>query len=357
MTHTITMLYLSGNGDAAWNVCKALNGENYCVRLEEIFSRSFERGAVAVDSVDGAIAVALAMCGLTYGGYVFVPTYSGSLHVDILHSLGASVVFVDSDPLTHCISVAALETAFEWASLQSRLPCAVVIDDAFGSVADFTRLLPVCRAYGVPVIELACDGGLVGSSLFVDMQKKKLSKGDSLVNGNIERIGRNGDYVVVGFEQYSGSGAVLLVDREERERTLAIACREIADCVGWNCRMNNVVAAIDCSIVQNIKKIEERSKKNFTYLLNECSCICEKRMGDSFRYALCRRLDIKNRVEKSGFTVRTAPLLHCLDRYKDYPFFEHEQGFCVAKTLCDGFLIDMSFSPIFRRKLVKILKS
>ena len=44
-----------------------------------------------------------------------------------------------------------------WSELQGKPPKAVVADNAFGAVADYDVLCPLCKAWGVPLVELAFD--------------------------------------------------------------------------------------------------------------------------------------------------------------------------------------------------------
>src|SRR5262249_23146021 len=69
----------------------------------------------------------------------------------------ATPVFIDSDPASWNMSVAALERALEDRHAKGRLPKAVVIVNLYGQSADMAPILERCDRYGVPVVEDAAE--------------------------------------------------------------------------------------------------------------------------------------------------------------------------------------------------------
>ena len=113
--------------------------------------------ALAVSSGTAGIHLALRWLGVGAGDYVFCQdlTFIGSLGGVMYEK--AVPVFIDSEPGSWNMSPAALERALKWAKAQGKLPKAVIIVDLYGESADWDRLLPICRKYGVPVIEDAAE--------------------------------------------------------------------------------------------------------------------------------------------------------------------------------------------------------
>ena len=113
--------------------------------------------ALATSSGSAAIHLALRYFGVDAGDIVFCSsfTFAGSCF-PILYQ-DAKPVFIDSEPNSLNMSPDALEKAFKWATAKGKLPKAVIIVDLYGWSADYDKLLPICREYGVPVIEDAAE--------------------------------------------------------------------------------------------------------------------------------------------------------------------------------------------------------
>lgn len=192
--------------------------------------------ALAVSSGTAAIHLALRYYGVGPGDSVFCSdlTFAGSCNA--IMYCHATPVFIDSEPDSLNMSPAALEAAFDRAARQGTMPKAVIIVDLYGQSADWDRLLPICRRYGVPVIEDAAEA--LGS----------VYKG--------RRCGTFGDVGIFSFNgnkivTTSGGGMVVSDDGEAiakmlfwatqaRENELHYEHREY----GFNYRMSNVCAGI-----------------------------------------------------------------------------------------------------------------
>lgn len=324
------MLFIDKQGEAAAALNDALSGTNYVARLERELSAMTNRNAVAISTFDGAVHTALHLCGVQSFDYVFVPTFTFYSYLAPITNMGAVPVFLDCDPVTRCVSPLALEAAFVWASLQNKPPKAVVIDNAFGSIADYDRLIPLCKAWNVPTIVLCADA-LCGT-----------------YNG--KSCGSDGDYSVFGF---NGAGAVVCGD--DIVFAKQFARYEYTDGENYDYRLNNFIAALACAQISVAPKIHERNKANLTALLSSLDCIAPPVKGDSATYALIKTNRIKDLLAM-GFPVLRPPLAHLLSRYSDCHYFEHEQGYSVSAELAGNTLIGLDFSPFRRFKLISVLK-
>lgn len=328
------MIFIDRQGGAAGALCDSLSGADYASRLENALTDSTGRAAVAMCSSDAALHTALYLCGVTRGDYVFVPSYTFYSHIATVAHAGGVPVFLDCDPGTRCVSAAALETALVWAELQSKSPKAVIVDDAFGSVADYDELYPLCRAWNVPLIELACDA----------------------LGGDYKGVpcGASGDFGVLGFKRLAGGGGALLCG-DEHTAARGFARILYTEAENHDYKMHNAVAALVLAQLDAAEKISARAKKNVAALCAAVDCIVPPVAGDAAAYALCRASGMAAELKNAGYIVKTPPPVHTLPQYRDRPFFEHEQGFDMTGALSDCCLIDMDMSALKRVKLARML--
>lgn len=317
------MIFIDRQGEAVAALEDALSGTDYVARLEQEFSAAV-KPAVAVNTFDSGVHTALYLCGVKRGDYVFAPTFTFYSYLAPIANMGAKPVFLDIDPTTRCVSPLALETALVWASLQNKLPKAVIIDNAFGSKPDYDVIIPLCKAWNVPAVEL-CVGthNMYGEC----------------------------DYSVISLGTNSG-GAVICGDDCEQARKFTRY--EYTDGENHDYRLNNYSAALACAYLSVAPKILQRKKSNLIALAN-IDCAAPPVKHDNADYALCKTKNTKA-IAAAGFNVLHPPLVHELKRYSACQFFEHEQGYSVAASLKEYVLIDMDFSPIKRYKLISLLK-
>lgn len=119
--------------------------------------------AVSVNSGTAALKVALLALGIGPGDAVITVANTDIASSSAIRHTGADVVWVDVDPVTRTMDVAALEAAI---GPKTR---AIMPVDLFGHPADMPAILAIARRHGLPVIEDACialgatiDGTMVG---------------------------------------------------------------------------------------------------------------------------------------------------------------------------------------------------
>lgn len=336
--HTIRMIFIDRKGGAAGALCDSMSGVDYVARLQSELKQRYGKNTVAMSSADGALHTALHICGVRGGDYVFVPSYTFYTNISTVAHTGGIPVFIDCDPATRCVSELALDTAFLWAQLQNKLPKAVVIDNAFGAVADFDALMPLCKSYGVSVIELACDA-------FGGKYKGK-------------PCGSNGDFGVISFCKRVSGGGGALVCGEGSDEARAFARIVYSDGENHDYRMHNAIAALDCALLDPADKITERAKANLEQLMKITECIAQPTDGDAATYAFVKCAKHAAKIKDDGFDVKTPPPVHTLPQYSDRPFFEHEQGYCVCGAYHNEYcLIGLDMSAGKRLKLGKRLRA
>ncbi|MCH5160700.1 MAG: aminotransferase class I/II-fold pyridoxal phosphate-dependent enzyme [Clostridiales bacterium] len=329
------MLLIDRGSDAAGTVCNALDGTNFVERLECALTDMYSRDVIALSSPDGAIHTALHLCGVGAGDYVFVPTYTFYSYIATVSNLGAVPVFIDSDPVTRCMSSSALEAAFTWAELQRKTPKAVIVDNAFGSVADYSTLYPLVRSHGAFLIELACDA----------------------LGGDYSGVpcGGNGDYGILSFGKRLAGGGAALVCGGEKTAAARFTRAQYSSGESHDYRLHNIVAALSFALLGDIKKIASRGRSNLAALVS-ADLALPLVPGDAGAYAVCDLGAGSPRLSEMGFDVKRPPLVHTLYQYSHCTYFEHEIQYSVAEHLSKYALIGMDISTFARRKLTHILK-
>jgi dTDP-4-amino-4,6-dideoxygalactose transaminase len=123
----------------------------------EVAARVGTAEAVAVSSGTAAIHLSLLAVGAGPGDLVVVPTLTFVATANAVTYTGARPVFVDCDPATGNIDLTLLDHVLTQLQHEGRRPRAVIPVDMFGACVDYTRLLPMCAAAEVPVIEDAAE--------------------------------------------------------------------------------------------------------------------------------------------------------------------------------------------------------
>ena len=132
--------------------------------------------AVAMNSATSALHIACLALGVTTGDLVWTTPNSFVASANCAVYCGADVDFVDIDPVTLNMSVAALEQKLVQAKTSGRLPKVVIPVDFAGEAADLRAIRMLASTYGFRIVEDAShaiggryDGKPVGSSHLSDI--------------------------------------------------------------------------------------------------------------------------------------------------------------------------------------------
>jgi dTDP-4-amino-4,6-dideoxygalactose transaminase len=202
----------------------------------EVADRVGRAHAVALSSGTAGLHLALVALGARPGDVVVVPTLTFVATANAAVYTGAEPVFVDCEPDTGNLDPALLERALDELRRDGRRVAAVLPVDMFGSCADYARILPVCAAAGVPVVEDAAEAlGAVRDG------RPAASFGRAAV------LSFNGNKIITT----SGGGMLVSDDADlvARCRHLATQARqpvphyEHLD-TGYNYRLSNLLAAL-----------------------------------------------------------------------------------------------------------------
>ena len=106
-----------------------------------------------------ALQLALMIWNVGPGDAVFTSDFTYFASAGSASILGATPVLVDIDLATFNMSPDALEAAIQRVIAEGKLtPKVVVPVDLFGQPADYTRILPIARKYGLKVLEDGAQG-------------------------------------------------------------------------------------------------------------------------------------------------------------------------------------------------------
>lgn len=109
--------------------------------------------AVAVCNATAALHMACLALGVGPGDWVWTSPNSFVASANCALYCGAEVDFVDIDPLTRNMSVAALETKLALAQSRGTLPKVVIPVDFAGLPADVQAIRDLARTYGFRIVE------------------------------------------------------------------------------------------------------------------------------------------------------------------------------------------------------------
>lgn len=192
--------------------------------------------AAALSSGTAALHLALLILGVGPGDEVIVSSFTFAATANAVMYMGATPVFIDSDPITWNMDPGLLEEELAVCARRGKLPKAVIVVDLYGQCADYDRILAVCEKYGVPVVEDAAE------ALGANYKGKPAGS-----FGAAAAFSFNGNKIITT----SGGGMLVSSDAGmvERARHLATQARDRAPHyehseIGYNYRMSNLLAAV-----------------------------------------------------------------------------------------------------------------
>lgn len=229
------MKYIQKAFDTNWVVPLGPNVNGFEADLKAFAGENKE--VVALSAGTAAVHLALLACGVKPGDEVLVQTFTFCASSHPVTYLGATPVFVDSEPDTWNMDPQLLETAIkDRMEKTGRKPKAIVPVYLYGMPAKIDEILAVAEKYDIPVIEDAAEG--LGSRY------------DGRVCGTFGRYGVlsfNGNKMITT----SGGGALICPDEAAKQKIMfyATQARESYpyyqhEEIGYNYRMSNICAGI-----------------------------------------------------------------------------------------------------------------
>ena len=221
--------------DTNWVVPLGPNVNGFEGDLEQFMGEN--KQVVALSSGTAAVHLALLACGVGPGDEVLVQSFTFCASSHPITYLGATPVFVDSEPETWNMDPDLLEEAIEDRIAKTgKKPKAIVPVALYGMPYRIDKIMAIADKYDIPVIEDAAEG--FGS------------KFDGRVLGTFGRYGVlsfNGNKMITT----SGGGALVCPDAESKNEIMfyATQARESYpyyqhEKIGYNYRMSNICAGI-----------------------------------------------------------------------------------------------------------------
>lgn len=192
---------------------------------------------VALSAGTAALHLALIMAGVERGDEVIVQSMTFSASANPVKYLGATPVFVDSEPETWNMDPGLLEKGIrERIAATGKTPKAIVAVDLYGMPCKIGEISEVARRYGITLIEDAAEafGSRFGGRCCGTF-------------GNYGVLSFNGNKMITT----SGGGALVCHTPEERSRIMYLATQARKgyayyqhEEVGYNYRLSNISAGI-----------------------------------------------------------------------------------------------------------------
>jgi len=213
--------------------------------------------AIAVSSGSAALDVAVTALGLEESDEVILPAHTIISCAQAISRTGASIVLVDTDPVTWNMAIDQIEAAI------TPRTAAIMVVHTFGLPTDMAQIKKIADKHKLRIIEDAAQA--IG------------------VSCHGKQCGSFGDISIFSFYPNkhitTGEGGMIFCDDSalaERCRSLKNLCfkserRFVHDSIGWNYRMSNLNAAV--GLAQYEKLPEHLAKK--------------KRVGNLYRELLC----------------------------------------------------------------------
>ena len=229
------MKYIQEAFDTNWVVPLGPNVNGFEEDLKQFVGENKE--IVALSAGTAAVHLALLACGVGPGDEVIVQTFTFCASSHPVTYLGATPVFVDSEPESWNMDPALLGKAIEDRIAKTgKKPKAIVPVALYGMPYRIDEIMAIANKYEIPVVEDAAEG--FGSRF------------DGHVLGTFGRYGVlsfNGNKMITT----SGGGALICPDAEAKREIMfyATQAREAYpyyqhERIGYNYRMSNICAGI-----------------------------------------------------------------------------------------------------------------
>jgi dTDP-4-amino-4,6-dideoxygalactose transaminase len=194
------------------------------------------RHVAALSSGTAALHLALILLGVESNDEVLCQTMTFVASANPIIYLGATPVFVDSEPDTWNICPIHLENAIKDRIATGKKPKAIIAVHLYGMPYKVDAITEIANKYNIPIIEDSAEA--LGSSY-------KGRKCGSF--GAISTLSFNGNKIITT----SGGGALVMQTSEEKNKAIFLATQARDDAphyqhsqIGYNYRLSNVCAGI-----------------------------------------------------------------------------------------------------------------
>lgn len=190
----------------------------------------------ALSSGTAALHLGLIMLGVQPGDLVICQSMTFSASANPIMYLGATPVFIDSEPDTWNLCPQALEEAIQTSIAQGKKPKAIIAVHLYGMPFKADQIKAIAAQYQIPLVEDAANG--LGS-------RYKNQNCGTL--GDIGVLSFNGNKIITT----SGGGAIVTHNKKLKDRAVFLSTQARDNAphyqhseVGYNYRMSNICAGI-----------------------------------------------------------------------------------------------------------------
>ncbi len=216
------------------NSSKFINGPEVKMFQAELEEYLGVKHVIPCANGTDALQIAVMAANLVPGDEVITPNFTFAATVEVVAFLGITPVFVDVDPNTFNMDIAALEKAI------TPKTKAIIPVHLFGQCADMEPIIAIAKKHNLLIIEDTAQA--IGSTYtFSDGSKKK--------SGTMGQIGTTSFFPSKNLGCYGDGGALFTNDDD-----LAQKCRMIAnhgqrvqysyEILGINSRLDSIQAAV-----------------------------------------------------------------------------------------------------------------
>ena len=333
--------YIQHAFDTNWIAPLGPNVDGFEHDLEKYLGQ--EVSVAALSSGTAALHLALIILGVKAGDEVLCQSLTFSASANPILYLGATPVFVDSEPATWNMSPTFLREAIEDRISKGKKPKAIIAVHLYGMPALIDEIVEISQHFQIPLIEDAAEA--LGSNF----KNRPLG-----TFGDLSILSFNGNKIITT----SGGGA--LVSQNEgwikQARFLSTQARDPAphyqhSQIGYNYRISNVLAGIGRGQMEVISQRVSQRRYNFEFYkkalsnINQISFLDEP--GSDFfsnrwlttilfesSEARLKTYDYLNKLN-----IESRPLwkpMHLQPVFEKYPMYGHnictdlfERGLCL----------------------------
>jgi dTDP-4-amino-4,6-dideoxygalactose transaminase len=247
------MKYINNAFSTNWIAPLGPNVDSFEKELAEYIS---VRSCAALSSGTAAIHLALIVLGIKPGDEVLCSSFTFAASANPIVYLGATPVFVDSEPETWNMDPVLLEEAIEDRIKIGKKPKAIIIVHLYGMPAKILEIKKIAEKYKIPIIEDAAEA--IGS----EYNGKKCGS-----FGDIGILSFNGNKIITT----SGGGALISNNKDfvDHARFLSTQAADKAvhyqhSQIGYNYRLSNILAGIGLGQLKVVNERVESRRKNYS---------------------------------------------------------------------------------------------
>lgn len=303
------------------------------------------RHAAATSSGTAALHLGLRLLGVGPGDVVLCSSLTFVASANPIKQLGATPVFIDSEPRGWNLSPQALETALQTLHAEGVTPKAAVVVNLYGQSAEMDAIVPLLDRYGVPMLEDAAES--LGA-LYRGRQSGSF--------GKLAVFSFNGNKIITtsGGGMLVGNDAALI----DHARKLSTQAREPARHYehvedGYNYRLSNVLAGIGRGQLRVLEQRVQSRRAIFAQYRDALAAVPGLRWMEELEGHRSTRWLSAFVLEGDGAQSRRDALLDFLDRhnvearpvwkpmhlqplYSGSRYFPHAPGQDVSRALFEG---------------------